>query len=130
MKSPTGFKAVLTLGILLWLAPGGLMAGNEQGTEATETAEPTEAVDYRHRLELFLGGTHEGSDDDGATGLSYEYRMSDLFGVGGLVEHASNEISVWTFGMPLYAHPYRGLRFLLAPGLEHEEEESAFLMRT
>ena len=95
-----------------------------------EEEQQIESVEHRHRLGLFLGGTHEESNDDFATGLGYEYRMSNLFGVGGFVEHARREDQVLTFGVPLDVHPYKGLRFLLAPGLEHEGSESRFLMRT
>ena len=121
MKRLICITVVLTFGLLILLVPGGLMAEDEQGIET---------VKHRHRIELFLGGTHEGSNDALATGLGYEYRLSNLFGVGGFVEHAKKENHVWTFGVPLYAHPYKGFRFLLAPGLEQEESKNHFFMRT
>ena len=117
---------VLTLGVLL-STPGSLIAETEQGTET---------VEYRHRAELFLGVAHEESSDEFAAGLTYEYRISRLLGVGGFVEHAGEEEGVWTFGVPLLIHPLEGTRFLLAPGWETKEVESeeketeqSFLMR-
>jgi len=121
MKRLICITVVLTFGLLILLVPGDLKAEDDQGIET---------VKHRHRIELFLGGTHEGSNDAFATGLGYEYRLSNLFGVGGFVEHAKKENHVWTFGVPLYAHPYKGFRFLLAPGLEQEESKNHFLMRT
>ena len=64
---------------------------------------------------------HAEGRDEFAAGLAYEYRLDSLFGVGGFVEHAGQAEDVWTFGVPLFVHPYQGVRLLLAPGLEQKD---------
>jgi hypothetical protein len=120
MKKLIVIMCVLTFALSIGLVPVDLRGEDEQGTEA---------VEYRHRLELFLGGTHEGSQGDFATGMSYGYRISKLFGVGGFIEYTRKEEDVWTFGVPLYVYPYQGVRLLLAPGLEREGSKNEFLVR-
>jgi len=105
---------VLALSVLS-STPGSLIAETERGTET---------IEYRHRAELFFGVAHEEGGDEFAAGLAYEYRISRLLGVGGFVEHAGEEEDVWTFGVPLFVHPFKGARFLLAPGWETKEVES------
>jgi hypothetical protein len=85
---------------------------------------------YRHRLEFFLGNTHDGDDDGFSVGLTYEYRLTEILGAGVFWEYAAGDFDKWAAGLPLFVHPYRGLRFVLAPGLEHEDSENEFLLRT
>ena len=103
---------VLAFGLLLLATRGRVMAETEQEAERTE---------YRHRAELFLGVAHEESSDEFAEGIGYEHRISHLLGLGGFVEHAGAEEEAWTFGVPLFVHPYKGVRLLLAPGWELKE---------
>jgi hypothetical protein len=86
--------------------------------------------DHGNSVELFLGNTHEDGEDGFSFGLSYEYRLNELFGIGGFLEHADGDFDKWIVGLPLYIHPYRGFRFLVAPGLEREDSENEFLFRT
>jgi len=111
----SGTAFVWALGLLLLPLPGTLPA--EEGEPGPGT------IEYRHRAELFLGVAHENeqSRDEFAAGLAYEYRVGSLLGVGGFVEHAGQQEDTWTFGVPLFVHPYKGLRFLLAPGWECKE---------
>jgi hypothetical protein len=82
-----------------------------------------------HRIEVFLGGTQAEESLDLAVGLSYEYRLSRLFGLGAFLEYADKEDGVWVFAAPVYLHPYKGFRFLLAPGVEREVSKNRFLFR-
>ena len=93
------------------------------------TGEEAEGAEYPHRLELFLGGTQAEESLDLAVGLSYEYRLSRLFGLGAFLEYAKKENDVWVFAVPVYFHPYKGFRFLLAPGVEREVSRNRFLFR-
>jgi hypothetical protein len=86
--------------------------------------------DRAHSLELFLGNTHEDGEDGFSVGLVYEYRLDELFGIGGFLEHADGDFDKWIVGLPLYIHPYKGFRFLVAAGLENEDNENEFLFRT
>jgi len=78
---------------------------------------------------LFLGNTHHSGEDGFSIGIDYEHRINDLFGVGGLIEYADGKFDAWVVGVPLYVHPYMGLRFLAAPGFVSEDSETKFLFR-
>jgi len=93
------------------------------------TGEEAEDAEYPHRLELFLGGTQAEESLDLAVGLSYEYRLSRLFGLGAFLEYAKKEHDAWILAVPVYLHPYKGFRFLLAPGVEREVSRNRFLFR-
>ncbi len=83
-----------------------------------------------HFGELFLGNTHEDGEDGFSFGLIYEYRWNELFGVGGFWEYAAGDFDKWSVGLPLFIHPYKGFRFVVAPGLDHKDSENEFLFRT
>jgi hypothetical protein len=70
-----------------------------------EKEEIEEAHRHRHRLELFLGNTHEEGEDAFTSGLFYEYRLSEVFGIGGFWEYAAGDFDKWSAGIPLYIHP-------------------------
>ena len=108
------------LALLLTMTPKGAVAENEHGHH--------EAA-HSHRLELFLGNTHEDSEDGFSVGLAYEYRITEILGTGGLVEYAGGDLDKWLAGVPLFIHPHKGWRFVLAPGLEHKHSENEFLFR-
>jgi hypothetical protein len=99
--------------ILLAIAPGVCMAEEEKGHE--EHFGP-------HRLELFLGNTHDEGENDFTIGIGYEYRINQMFGIGVLFEGIRSESREWIIFVPLILHPYKGWRFVLAPGLELEEQ--------
>jgi hypothetical protein len=96
---------------------------------------------HRHHVALFAGGTHadieieeagivrEESEDAFTVGLDYEYRLRPLFGVGGLVEYAGGDLETTIVAGALFIHPVGGLKFILAPGVEHEGDENEFLFR-
>jgi hypothetical protein len=41
-----------------------------------------------HSLALFIGITDDRGDDAFSLGLDYEYKFSEVFGIGGLLDHA------------------------------------------
>jgi hypothetical protein len=92
-------------------------------------AESEEGHEHANHMGLFLGNTHHSGEDGFSVGVDYEHRISEIFGVGGLIEYAGGDFDTWIFGAPLYIHPYKGLRFLVAPGFETEENETKFLVR-
>lgn len=103
---------IMASGLAVLLAPG--------QTRAEEEGHGGD-VEYRHRAEVFLGVAHEEGTDEFAAGLAYEYRLNRVLGLGGFAEHAGEKEETWTFGVPLFVHPYKGVRFLLAPGWETKE---------
>ena len=96
----------------------------------TEREHPEGADSHRHSMELFLGNTNEESEDAFTIGLGYEYRLEEHFGVGFLVEGIAGDLREWIIGVPLFIHPYKDWRFVLAPGVQHsrdtKEEELLF----
>ena len=93
-----------------------------------------ESEHHRNLVEFLIGNTYEDADDgseNGFTvGVSYERRISGLLGVGAFYEYAAGDFDKWSIGVPLFIHPYKGLRFQVAPGLEHRQGEDELLLRT
>ena len=98
--------------ILIVIAPGVCMAEEEKG----------HGVHGPHLLELFLGNTHDEGENDFTIGIGYEYRINQMFGIGVLFEGLRSDVRELIIMVPLYLHPYKGWRFVLAPALELEEE--------
>jgi hypothetical protein len=73
-------------------------------------------------LSLFVGVTDDRGDDVFSLGLDYEYKFSEVFGIGGLLDHANGDVRTWVVGVPIFAHPVGGLVVLLAPGVEHQND--------
>jgi len=73
-------------------------------------------------LALFVGITDDRGDNVFSLGLDYEYKFSEIFGLGGLLDHASGDVRSWVVGVPIFAHPVGGLVVLLAPGVEHQND--------
>ena len=86
---------------------------------------------HQHTLEFFLGDTFEDGEHGNlhgfTIGLFYEYRFTEQLGTGGFIEYAGENINAWTAGVPLFFHPYKGIRFVLAPGFEQKHGEKAFI---
>lgn len=110
--------------VILLIVPFSVIA------EESDHGKHTSELEHRHHVAFFLGNTQDGSEDGFSVGMDYEYRLSRLFGIGGLAEYADGEFNSWVLAIPLFLHPYRGLRFLVAPGLEYEDSEDEFLVRT
>jgi hypothetical protein len=108
--------AVALIFTALFLNPAVYAAESEGGHEQDEVG-------------LFLGGSHHSEENGFSVGLDYEHRISDIFGVGGLVEYTTEDFDSWVFAAPVFIHPYMGLRLLAAPGFENRESENKFLVR-
>ncbi|UCG67222.1 MAG: hypothetical protein JSW12_09655 [Deltaproteobacteria bacterium] len=80
-------------------------------------------------MELFVGDTHEHGEDGFTVGLTYEYRLNELFGIGGFAEYTGGHFDKWSAGVPLFMRPYGEFRFAFAPGFEHNHDEEEFLFR-
>jgi hypothetical protein len=82
---------------------------------------------------VFLGGAvrdeHE-TESGFAGGVDYEYRFARLVGAGLLVEAATGDLREVLVAVPVFLHPWRGLRFVAAPGAEIPGDgEAEFAMR-
>jgi len=116
------WKFMISIAVFLLTLPLEVVASE------SEHGEHEESHRHRHRLELFIGNTHEEGEDNFTSGLIYEYRLKQILGIGAFVEFSEKRFE--KFGFPLFIHPYKGLRFVVAPGLVYEDEEDKFLFRT
>ena len=81
-------------------------------------------------LALFVGITDDRGDNAFSMGLDYEYHLSELIGVGGLLDVAGSDVRSFVVGVPVFFHPVGGLLLLAAPGVEHQNDGSnEFLIR-
>jgi len=97
----------------------------------TAGAGRVHAEEHKNVVELFLGGTTDEEETAFSLGLTYERRIIPSFGVGLLSEWVAGDAREVILGFPLFVHPYRGLRFLVAPGIDFETGEGSheFLLR-
>ena len=84
---------------------------------------------HRHHIGLLLGNTHEEHEDTFTVGLDYEYRFCQYLGIGVLGEYLGEDFREGVFLVPLFIHPYKGLRFIAAPGIKPKKEDDKFLWR-
>ncbi len=117
-------RRVLTLLPVLCLGVCSLTARAEE----PHHGDSEEWSHARNKLELFLGATHVESDDEFSVGLTYEYRINETFGLGGLVEYTDG-VGTWLWALPVFIHPVEPWRLVVAPGLELEGSEDEFLLR-
>jgi hypothetical protein len=103
-----------------------------EGLPALATADESEEFE-RHAIELFLGGASKledtGTESGFAVGLGYELRIVRWLGVGVNGEYVTGEVRDGVLLFPVYAHPWRGLRFEIAPGVEFSDEPEEFAVR-
>ena len=69
-------------------------------------------------------------EEAGAIGLEYEYRFSDHWGVGGVIEGLGKDVirDVSVAGLVSY-HPAGGWRLFGGPGYEFTEQKDEYLLR-
>ena len=93
---------------------------------AQESGESTEGFEV-NSFEVFIGATLHDGESDASYGASYERRVGEAFGIGGLVEYTNGR--EWVFAVPFTWHITEPWKVLVAPGFEHEEGESFYLTR-
>ena len=85
---------------------------------------------HKHHVALFLGNTHDDHGEDAfTTGLDYEYRLTDLLGIGALIDWAGGDMKSTVVGAVLFVHPCKNARLLAAAGNEHRHGEDEFIVR-
>jgi hypothetical protein len=85
---------------------------------------------HKHHVALFVGNTHNYHSEDALTvGLGYEYRLTELLGVGALIDYAGGDIEATVAAGGVFIHPWRDLRLLAALGNEHHAGSDEFLTR-
>ena len=113
MRKALGFFALL---LVLQVA---------QSVEAQESDVEGGAL---NSIELFLGGTIDDNDIDASIGIGYERRLSQQFGIGGLVEATAGRRD-WVLVVPVFWHPVDPWRFLLGPGVDDSDGDNELMMR-
>jgi hypothetical protein len=88
-----------------------------------------ERLEHRHGIELLLGNTNHDGEDGFTVGLGYEYRLNQLFGIGGFVEFTGGDLKEWFLAPALTLQPYKGWRFLVAAGVDvsRHDRDNEFL---
>ena len=83
-----------------------------------------------HHLSLLSADTHIRNQGDYATlGIDYEYRVSQLLGLGVVLEQAYDGLNATTALAVADVHLHRGLIMQLGPGFEWMEHERIAVMR-
>jgi len=116
---------VVVLGLALMLVGLPMV----QASEAESVAGDHGFHEPFHTLGVFIGDTTgDRRAEEGVTlGLEYEYRATEMFGVGFIAEHVAGDFDTNVFVLPAAFH--RGSWKLYAgPGLERGEEDK-FLLR-
>lgn len=99
-----------------------LFPGNIWGQEEEEGPEG------KSDISLFLGGTTNSDATAFTIGLDYQYRLSRVFGVGAILDHAAGDISSTLVAPALFLH-LKQLSFTVAPAAEFSDDGTAFVFR-
>ncbi|MDF1563291.1 MAG: hypothetical protein P1V51_09615 [Deltaproteobacteria bacterium] len=130
-------KKLLALALAFCLSPAASASPPEAATGADHTVEAPAGAHATHanHVGVFLGGTTFLGDHPQTVltaGLDYERRLSELFGVGLLVDFPM-DLGHYSFAVlaapMLVVHPVAGLKVIVAPGLDYAHEEAAFVAR-
>jgi hypothetical protein len=78
-------------------------------------------------FEVFLGGTFDDGESNASFGMSYERRLKESFGIGGLVEYTNGR--EWVYAVPFTVHINEAWKVMVAPGFEHADGENTYLTR-
>ena len=93
------------------------LAPAAEGPEDDASRRPFEV----HGVNVFTGYAWERAGGGFKIGLDYEYRFTDLFGVGAFVNYIAGDFNVVVVGLPsLYLHPWKELTLIASPGVEFE----------
>ena len=114
---------VLSVALFVLAMPVQVLATEEKHEEHKESHY------HRHHVGLFLGSTHEEGQHEFTIGLDYEYRFSQYVGIGLLGEYVGEDAREAVILIPLFIHPYKGFRFMAAPGIKPKKDEEKFILR-
>ena len=85
---------------------------------------------HKHHISVFLGNTHDYHGEDAFTvGLDYEYRLTDLFGIGALIDQAGGDIESTVAGLALFVHPCTNARLFAVAANEHSHGHDEYITR-
>lgn len=126
-RSFAPLSLTLVLGALL---PAGVSAEEHPAEEhdSHTSHENHDSHEPHSTVGIFIGDTNEDRRNGFTVGLEYEYRVSQLLGLGITAEHVAGEFDTNVFVAPIALHsgPWK---VYAGPGIEDGEEGSEFLMR-
>ena len=111
-------QIILVTALLLFL----LSPGNIWGQEEEEGPEG------KSDISLFLGASSNSEATAFTIGMDYQYRISRLFGVGVILDHATGDFKSTLVAPALFLH-VKNLSFTVAPGAEFSDDETELVMR-
>jgi hypothetical protein len=111
-------QTILVTALLLFV----FLPGNIWGQEEKE--EPEGKSD----ISLFLGGSSNFDETAFTIGVDYQYRISRVFGVGAILDHAAGDIKSTLVAPALFLH-VKKLSFTVAPGAEFSDDDTAMVLR-
>ncbi len=82
----------------------------------------------RSSLSVFFGGTTNSESSAFTIGADYQYRISRLFGIGALIDHATGDIQSTIIGPTLFLH-VSNFEFTVAPVIENSDDEWSPVLR-
>ena len=83
-----------------------------------ESEKEGHAHTSRHHVGLFLGNTHTDHDDGFTFGLDYEYRLTEQFGLAGVLDYAT-DVESTVVGAGVFIHRF-----------ENHDGHNEYLFRT
>lgn len=118
-----------TLQFMVMLAAS-LLSVSAVNADSHAMPASTEGFHAPHHLSLLAADTHmRGHGDYSTLGLDYEYRVSQLLGLGVVLEHAYDGLDATTALAVADVHLYKGLAMQLGPGVEIAHKHSIFVSR-
>jgi hypothetical protein len=117
---------LFALGALL-AAPAAVASddGHDDGSEGGHGSY------HPNYLAVFVGVTDEDRRERASTlGIEYERRLSESFGIGGIIEHAYGDLDFTIYAIPFAYHSGRW-KWYVAPGIENPDKKpgTEFLLR-
>ena len=106
------------VGHLIFL--NGVIFAQEQETNRKE--------DKKNDLALFLGGTSNSKASAVTLGLDYQFRISNLVGVGAVLDYATGDLKSLLIAPAVFFHVSE-IEIVLAPGVEFSNEEISAIFR-
>ena len=114
------YKQIILVAALLLFV---LFPGNIWGQEE-ENEDPKGISD----ISLFLGASSNSETTAFTIGVDYQYRISRVFGVGAILDHAAGDIKSTLVAPALFLH-LKKLAFTVAPGAEFSDDETTMVLR-
>ena len=109
----------ISISLLILLLPLFAFAQESEGKDEKEK---------KNSIAIFFGGTTNSESSAFTIGADYQYRISHLFGIGALIDHAVGDIQSTILGPAFFLH-LRNFEFTVAPVIEYSDDEWSPVLR-